>query len=46
MRLVQLHVPIREVATEKLVDVSSSYTLVSGWGLDEYIPSGEWVGLR
>ena len=45
-RLVQLHVPIREVATEKLVDVSSSYTLVSGWSLDEYIPSGEWVGLR
>ena len=45
-RLVQLHVPIREVPTDKLVDVSSSYTLVSGWGLDEYIPSGEWVGLR
>ena len=40
-RLVQLHVPIREVPTDKLVDVSSYYTLVSGWGLDEYIPCVE-----
>ena len=28
-RLVQLHVPIREVPTDKLVDISSSFTLVS-----------------
>ena len=31
-RLVQLHVPIREVPTDKLVDISSSFTLVSGRG--------------
>ena len=45
-RLVQLHVPIREVPTDKLVDISSSYTLVSGWGLDEYIPDVETMCLK
>ena len=32
-KLVQLHVPIREVPTERLIDVSSSFALVSGRGL-------------